>query len=131
MAICTRCGIDIFNPPICDDCADVEHLPRSVSTHIIELPNNNGYRVGTTRRSGAPIPNRETVLQAVRDLTLRGRSLNEIAAHVGVTDRTITRMRRELGVTPPRTSPWEHMRDPETHRAEVRANIAKIRTLKG
>lgn len=112
MTECKRCGIDVLYVGLCQDCVDVTGEAAPVATRVVER-RLGGYLVQSSRPT-RPLPRdeRPAVLETVRALTVRGMSANEIALEVGVSTRTVTRMRSELGVHgKPMGHPVDHIRD--------------------
>jgi len=116
---CRRCGIDVVNPGLCDDCADVTGEAKPVHTYPVPRSHRN-YEVKSDRGTTG-VTNRPELMEQVRSLNARGMSANEIALEVGVTTRTVTRWRKSLGVRS-LLSPsdgFSHVRDQVAARAQL------------
>jgi len=123
--MCKRCGIDIDYSGLCDDCVEVTGVPKAIHTYTEPKP-HRGYVVRSSRYAGQRIPNRDELMEQVRLLNSHGYSANEIALQVGVTTRTVTRWRNEMGIRSqikPADS-FSHVRDQDAARAYL-AEVAR------
>lgn len=107
---CDRCGITFTDPGLqCDDCLDVLDMTRP--PRITEAPptpavsivvkRDGNRRVNTNTGSIRPDPARSARLRE-QIPTLRARDMSdvEIALTLGCTDKTVWRIRNELGIPP-------------------------------
>jgi DNA-binding NarL/FixJ family response regulator len=101
-APCDRCGIDVpARGMLCDDCAEVEAAPSGevvVATRV-------GWRVTSTRRSNyIPPTESQRMDEEIRRRNAQGQTDQDIALALRLSDRTVLRRRKRLGVPPvPRT----------------------------
>jgi len=94
--LCRRCGIYTGGRALCRDCLDVQNLP-AVDVQICRRPDGSRY-VKSSRRGAVPRSDSAELLDVVRRRTLAGASAVEIALEIGVTSRTVVRMRARVGV---------------------------------
>lgn len=94
--LCRRCGIHTGGAAYCQDCIDVE----SLTFPKLQLERgSDGRRIVRSARRGATLPSeRAELLNQVRARTLRGETAVQIALAIGVTSRTVARMRARLGI---------------------------------
>jgi hypothetical protein len=118
--LCRRCGIYTGGPGYCQDCIDVEGGTTPALT--IGRRKTGGRMVRSTRRTFGPVENRAQILEEVRKRTVLGETAVEIALAVGVTDRTVFRMRRELGVHGTPKVGADYWADRDATRAQLSAH---------
>lgn len=129
MKACARCGIDIAadSPPgsQCRDCDEVNPLPGRATTRIVDFP-CGGYGVYSSRRGNIPPEERLLIVAEVVRLTKRNESANRIALTLGISTRTVHRIRVQEGISRQHGGdPRNFYRDPIAARAHQMAALAR------